>query len=68
MLIIIDIIVIIIIIIIIISIIVSPDQLIIIKCLSSAMVFTSQMRSEQKWACLFSNMQVLKINHIAHQN
>ena len=67
MLIIIDIIVIIIIIIII-SIIVSPDQLIIIKCLSSAMVFTSQMRSEQKWACLFSNMQVLKINHIAHQN
>ena len=68
MLIIIDIIVIIIIIIIIISIIVSPDQLIIIKCLSSAIVFTSQMRSEQKWACLFSNMQVLKINHIAHQN
>ena len=27
---------------------ISPDQLIIIKCLSSAMVFTSQMRSEQK--------------------
>lgn len=27
---------------------ISPDQLIIIKCRSSAMVFTSQMRSEQK--------------------
>ena len=47
---------------------ISPDQLIIIKCRSSAMVFTSQMRSEQKWTCLFNNMQVLKINHFAHQN
>ena len=27
---------------------ISPEQLIIIKCRSSAMVFTSQMRSEQK--------------------
>ena len=47
---------------------ISPDQLIIIKCRSSAMVFTSQMRSEQKRTCLFNNMQVLKINHLAHQN